>query len=1264
MRHLTPLLSALLLTGGAIMAQTPNTPPLALPPPQVTGVAEPIIAQPPKTPPPGSEQAPVSADARIPEDVWLKMLRYMEQFAKEPRLQKPEPEIVPDPANSKPLKKIEPRADELPARGLGHQRVEWVGEVLDEQGKRSLVTNSYIQLETGLNHHDANGELVPSDPNFELTADGAIAWKGQHRVSLSGSPDGSGAVQIRMPDNRLLVGNVVGLAYYDAASSQSVMIAEVQKAEGWLTNPNQVTYVDAFTGVKADLRYTSSKAGLEQDVILRETPPDPAKLGFDPATTRLEVWTEFTDAPEPKLKKRQKSAPETGNPKSSKSEDDDEDSVVDFGAMQIGEGRAFSTGQEAGPENILVKKRWLRTPEGRVFLIEAVHLPGIRPQLDKLPTGRAGLSSPFKTGLPRMQALIGLPRKAKGQKTHATIRRPSADQASVLNAKAGFVMDWNILNPGWIADQTFRGDTTYHITDRVYLSGTTTIEGGTVIQYSKIIWGSVYPGLLAVGPVVCKTSPFRPAIFTACDDDTVGEKISGSTGTPGWDRYGEFALRIYNASGIKLENMRFYNGHCTLSIDGSASNSVVNMQFFKCAWPIVNTYAADLGCYNVLIQDVHPGGYSFDRWGTTNSIFGEHVTVRNSCLKGACNLTLKNSLVTDLGCTSGYVNGGGTVVLSSEAGVFQSVWGGNNYLADGSPYRNVGVTNIAAELAVGFREMTTYAPQILTGSLAAGTVLAPVVARDVDMPDLGYHYPALDYLLSGAIVQGGTVTLTNGVGIGFSGSCAFDLRDAGVLVSEGRPDRLNRILRQQLVQERSVVGEATADAVFKANTAVTTKPSLGLRFTEVNTLAWADASSTLDPTRGRLELLKTTSLGSPALALQSLALTDCQFGGVTLNYSPNSTSATTVGLVNNVFERGRVSIGISGSANSLTLSLRNNLFWRTSVSVNHYQGGALPPPWIVMENVFDNANPFLAGNSGDPFGNVLWDYNGYVNAGEGGGTHNQNVATFTYATGPLGKWYQSSTTFVNAGSRTAGAAGLYQSTTRAIQTKEGSSVVDLGFHYPATTVITPTVTGQQGANGWYYRYCSVIGGPPDNNIPSWNGSNWFDASKPTSDGDYFTLIGQAGYMIPGQTRDTALVYQLPSSGRVFVHADVTAVDTSSCSDGVRVRAMYDGAPATSWVSVPPPGPAVAYDTSVAAVAGHQLAFVVNRNSANWCDWTVALLSLSFDRPADSDGDGIPDYLEDRNGNGVVDAGETSATFYDSANGLTTSGSFDVYTLLK
>ena len=92
MRHLTPLLSALLLTGGAIMAQTPNTPPLALPPPQVTGVAEPIIAQPPKTPPPGSEQAPVSADARIPEDVWLKMLRYMEQFAKEPRLQKPEPE--------------------------------------------------------------------------------------------------------------------------------------------------------------------------------------------------------------------------------------------------------------------------------------------------------------------------------------------------------------------------------------------------------------------------------------------------------------------------------------------------------------------------------------------------------------------------------------------------------------------------------------------------------------------------------------------------------------------------------------------------------------------------------------------------------------------------------------------------------------------------------------------------------------------------------------------------------------------------------------------------------------------------------------------------------------------------------------------------------------------------------------------------------------------------------------------------------------------
>ena len=56
--------------------------------------------------------------------------------------------------------------------------------------------------------------------------------------------------------------------------------------------------------------------------------------------------------------------------------------------------------------------------------------------------------------------------------------------------------------------------------------------------------------------------------------------------------------------------------------------------------------------------------------------------------------------------------------------------------------------------------------------------------------------------------------------------------------------------------------------------------------------------------------------------------------------------------------------------------------------------------------------------------------------------------------------------------------------------------------------------------------------------------------------------------------------------------------------------------------------------------------------------------LSTINPVDTDGDGISDYLEDTNGNGVVDNGENSWTNYNSANGLTAGNGLLVFTPLK
>lgn len=51
-------------------------------------------------------------------------------------------------------------------------------------------------------------------------------------------------------------------------------------------------------------------------------------------------------------------------------------------------------------------------------------------------------------------------------------------------------------------------------------------------------------------------------------------------------------------------------------------------------------------------------------------------------------------------------------------------------------------------------------------------------------------------------------------------------------------------------------------------------------------------------------------------------------------------------------------------------------------------------------------------------------------------------------------------------------------------------------------------------------------------------------------------------------------------------------------------------------------------------------------------------------PLDIDGDGTPDYLEDANGNGIFDVGETDWQSYNSPNGLSASDALRVFTPLK
>jgi hypothetical protein len=159
------------------------------------------------------------------------------------------------------------------------------------------VTNSYVQLETGLHYQDERGEWQESSEEIEVQPGAAVARHGPHQARWAANLNTYGAIEFWTPEGEAIRSHVLGLAYFDPATGAHVMIGEVQDSIGAVAG-NQVIYEDAFDGVSADLHYTYTKGGFVQDVIVREQLPDPALWGFDPGTVQVQVLTEFLTLPD------------------------------------------------------------------------------------------------------------------------------------------------------------------------------------------------------------------------------------------------------------------------------------------------------------------------------------------------------------------------------------------------------------------------------------------------------------------------------------------------------------------------------------------------------------------------------------------------------------------------------------------------------------------------------------------------------------------------------------------------------------------------------------------------------------------------------------------------------------------------------------------------------------------------------------------------------------------------------------------------------
>jgi hypothetical protein len=326
-------------------------------------------------------------------------------------------------------------------------------------GHDSTIIHRYTEVASGMNYQTPSGAWAESKEIIEPFANGSISRQGQYQVIYANNLNSPGAIDLQAADGKRLRSNILGLMYYDRSSDQSVVIASIQDSTGELIANNQVLYVNAFDGIKADVRYTYRRGSFEQDVILKERPPTPQSLNLNPDTTELEVMTEFLNPPREKLKER--------SIRTGQSPDQD----VLWGSTYIGRGRAFDlAGGEPG-KLATVRKQYTEV-NGRKILLEKVSLKDMQAGLSRLPRHAGIKSKLLKTAFNH----LALPTIASGKTNTGPMRL--AHSAPIQD---GYVLDYIALN----ADQTnftFQADTTYYVSGDFNLHGTTTIEGGTVIK--------------------------------------------------------------------------------------------------------------------------------------------------------------------------------------------------------------------------------------------------------------------------------------------------------------------------------------------------------------------------------------------------------------------------------------------------------------------------------------------------------------------------------------------------------------------------------------------------------------------------------------------------------------------------------------------------------------------------------------------------------------------------------------------------------------
>ncbi len=950
---------------------------------------------------------------------------------------------------------------EVLERAMDYRVIRSTREEVNARGESYTLTNRYVEVGSSMHYFDGK-EWQESKAEFRIENGMAVADTMPHKVRIAANLNSEGAVTLQTHDGKIFRSNPLIVAFRDIATGETAPVGRLQDSIGELVAPNQIVFPNAMEGFKCAIRFTISKFGFEQELIVQE-PLSCEEYGLkDSPTVRLELWSAFLESPE--LVNAQRGM--AGSM---------EDVSLDFGTLQIGNGKAFTVEGDSG-EAPVAKSFGPIENDNRMFLVEAIAQEDLKPLMKSLKQVRLGKPD---EKIKRLAKKVTKNRKDLLSDFRGYERSSTKLMASIQKSSRALgpsmVLDYSTVN-GSLGTFLFQSDTTYYISaDTTFSGGTVRFEGGAVLKYTNNVTLTINNTLSWKGG-----DPYRPVVLTAVSDHSVGEKLNTNTLS---GQYAKAAINLTSGlSDLKIKNFRICNAQVGIILNGRTGNTLDNGQFVACGYGVKLTNSAATWLRNCLFHNV-----TTNLSGASCTVNAEHITADGgSYFKsdlGTLNIT--NSLVVAVTTPGSPTASTNFQTVASATGIFTTVGSASHYLATDT-YRNLGNTNIT--LLADIQKRTTYPPIVLGSTISTPTTLSALSLWDDGYLDLGFHYDVLDFCIKESTINS-TLLLTNGVALGIYGETGLGILSAGAkVISEGRPELLNRIVRYNTVQEQPANWGSYIMGMSLVNVSgvLSPSPELRMRFTEVSMLGSA-ASATE----------KFLDVGTSASFIWSAR--DCYFGS-TYQQIANASGSVSPGiyLTNNIWWRPNLLVrnDSGGSGFPMALEVRNNLFISGALTFTRLTHASAV--YNVKDNLFD-ACTITASASGIGNGN-----NGYRSTTPmSGGTSDIALTTTDYQTGPLGAYYYNSSAsatntqyLIGKGSVSdASTVGFYHYTTLPDQTtSETNTVLDIGFHYVRTSGSSSTTPKDTDGDGWPDYWEDINGnGSADGTETDWQSASDFGA---------------------------------------------------------------------------------------------------------------------------------------------------------------------------